>query len=127
MANPNMAPKKKFELLERITNTGKSSYIKPLIDNDEMINNPKLKAKVFNTYFASKSTIINSSDTGPHLDEVDTQTKLDKIDISKYELGPHIKEIKVTHQSPCGIPSAFLKILYERTGSKFNKSNGKII
>ena len=43
-------------------------------------------------------------------------TKLDKIYTSKFELGPHIKEMIVSHQSPCGIPSAFLKILYERTG-----------
>ena len=84
----------------------------PLIDNDEVINNPRLKAKVFNTHFASKSTIINRSDTGPHLEEVDTLTKLDKIYINKYELGPHIKEMKVSHQSPCCIPLAFLKILY---------------
>ena len=68
MGNPNMAPKKKFELLERITNTGKNSNIPPLIDNDEVISNPKIKAKVFNAHFASKSTIINSSDTGPHLE-----------------------------------------------------------
>ena len=61
MGNPNMAPKKKFELLEGITNTGKNSTIPPLIDNDEVINNPKHKSKVFNTHFASKSTIINST------------------------------------------------------------------
>ena len=98
MDNPNMAPKKKFELLERITNTGKSSNVKPLIDNDQMINNPKLKSKVFNAHFAYKSTIINSSDTGLHLDEVDTQTTLEKIYTSKYELGPHIKEMSlITH------------------------------
>ena len=46
MGNPNMAPKKKFELLKRITNTGKkNSNIPPLIDDDEVISNPKLNAK----------------------------------------------------------------------------------
>ena len=117
MGNPNMAPKTRFELLERITNNDKISYIPPLIDNDEVINNPKIKAKVFNAHVAFKSTIINSSDTGPHLEEVDIHTKLDKIYTSKYKLGPHIKEMKVSHQSPCGIPSAFLKTPYRRTGS----------
>ena len=126
MGNPNMAPKKKFELIERITNTGKNSNIPPLIDNDEVISNPKIKAKVFNAHFASKSTIINSSDKGPHLEEVDTHSKLDKIYTSKFELGPHIKEMKVSHQSPCGIPSAFLKILYERTGSHLTNPMTKL-
>ena len=45
MGNPNMAPKKKFELLERIPNTGKNYNIPPLIDNNEVISNPKLNAK----------------------------------------------------------------------------------
>ena len=94
--------------------------------NDEVISNPKLKAKICNAHFASKSTIINSSDTGPLLEEVDTQTKVDKIYTSKYEVGPHIKEMKVSHQSPCGIPSAFLKILYARTGSHLTNPMAKL-
>ena len=36
----------------------KNSNIPPLIDNDEVINNSKHRAKVSNVHFASKSTII---------------------------------------------------------------------
>ena len=63
-----------------------------------MISNPKPKANVLNAHFASKSTIINRSDAGPNLEEVNTQTKLDKIYTSIYEHGPFIKEMKVSHQ-----------------------------
>ena len=59
-------------------------------------------------------------------EEVDTLTKLDQIYTSKYELVPHIKEMKVSHQSPCGIPSAFVKILYERTGSHLRNPMAKL-
>ena len=34
--------------------------------------------------------------------------------------------MKVSHQSPCGIPSAFLKILYERTGSHLTNPMTKL-
>ena len=118
LLNPEISSKKKFTLLNRLTNTGKNANIPPLIDNDKIIHKPKEKAQTFNNHFAKKSNLKGREETPPTIDPVDTFSDLIHFDTSHYELGPLIKNMKNADFSPCGIPAKFIKLLYQRFGSK---------
>ena len=121
LSNPDVPSKKKFTMLNRLTNTGKDANIPPLIDNDKVINNPLEKAQIFNKFFASKSKIQGKHDMPPKLDPIPTTSDLNDITTSHYEIGPFIKNMKTADFSPCGIPSKFIKTLYHRFGSKITR------
>ena len=118
LLNPEISPKKKFTLLNRLTNTGKNANIPPLIDNDKIIHKPKEKAQTFNNHFAKKSNLKGRDETPPTIDPIDTLSDLIHLDTSHHELGPLIKNMKNADFSPCGIPAKFIKLLYQRFGSK---------
>ena len=121
LSNPDVPSKKKFTMLNRLTNTGKDANIPPIIDNDQVINDPLKKAQIFNKFFASKSKIQGRHDTPPKLDTIHTNSDLSDITTSHHEIGPFIKSMKTADFSPCGIPSKFLKLLYHRFGSKISR------
>ena len=81
-----MESKRKFGLIQRITNTGKILSIPPLIDNDIVISDPLQKSETFNAHFASKSTTPNSFDPKPIIDQIDTMSNLANIYTSNFEL-----------------------------------------
>ena len=118
LLNPEISSKKKFTLLNRLTNTGKNANIPPLIDNDKIIHKPKEKAQTFNNHFAKKSNLKGRNETPPTADPIETVSDLMHLDTSHYELGPLIKDMKNADYSPCGIPAKFIKLLYQRFGSK---------
>ena len=118
LLNPEISSKKKFTLLNRLTNTGKNANIPPLIDNDRVIHKPDEKAQTFNNHFAKKSNLKGRDETPPTIDPIETFSDLIHFDTSHYEIGPLIKSMKNADFSPCGIPAKFIKLLYQRFGSK---------
>ena len=118
LLNPEISSKKKFTLLNRLTNTGKNANIPPLIDNDKVIHKPQDKAKTLNEHFAKKSNLKGRDEIPPSLDPIDTISELLHLDTTHYEIGPLIKSMKNADFSPCGIPAKFIKHLYQRFGSK---------
>ena len=117
LSNPEITSKKKFTILNRLTNTGKDANIPPIIDNDKVINDPLEKAQLFNKFFASKSKIHGKNDTPPKLEPIPTISNLSDVTTSHHEIGPYIKSMKNSDFSPCEIPAKFLKLLYLRFGS----------
>ena len=118
LLNPEISSKKKFTLLNRLTNTGKNANIPPLIDSDKIIHKPKEKAQTFNNHFAKKSNLKGREESPPTIDPIETLSDLIHFDTSYHEIGPLIKSMKNADFSPCGIPAKFLKLLYQRFGSK---------
>ena len=91
------------------------------IDKDEIIHKPKDKAQTFNEHFAKKSNLKGRNEPSPGLEPIDTISDLTSFDTSHYQIGPMIKSMKNADFSPCGIPAKFIKLLYQRFGSKITK------
>ena len=53
MNNPSISAKKKFGILKTLMQNQKVSSIPPLIENAETITDPKRKAEILNSHFAS--------------------------------------------------------------------------
>ena len=68
MSNHNLSPKKKFGILLKLMKNNKISSPQTLIEDDSPINDPKQKSNIFNSYFASKSTVTGSNDLYPRCD-----------------------------------------------------------
>ena len=124
--NPGISSMKKFQLLERVTNTGKSSYIPPLIEDNVVIHEPADKAKVFMDQFAAKSKLENYDDEAPSLEQLENCSSLSTILTSWFEVGQVIKNLKSADYSPCGVPSNFIKLSHE-TGSTLAKAVTKLL
>ena len=116
--NPNISSKKKFSLLQKLSNSSKSNVIPPLIENGKIISDPREQADLFNPYFADKANVNNPHDLPPDLDCFATDDIFANLDTTYYEVGPIIKALKDCSRSPCGIPSSFIKKVYSFTGSK---------
>jgi hypothetical protein len=69
--NPAISAKKKFGILLKLMKSNKFCNISPLVENDSTINDPHEKSNIFNTFFASKSTVPNPNDPAPHLDKIE--------------------------------------------------------
>ena len=55
--NPELTPKKKFEILLRLTKKSKQSSIPPLVENNEVVNSNDEKVTIFNIFFAEKLSL----------------------------------------------------------------------
>ena len=86
--------KKKFQILNRVTNTGKNSYIPPLIDQGLVVHKPIEKANLFNKQFAKKATLAGYQDEAPLLEPIPVTSELDGLLTSHYEIGPLIRSLK---------------------------------
>jgi hypothetical protein len=117
MEDPDISPRKKFGMLERLTNTGKNACVPPLIDNDTVHHEPIEKADIFNKHFMSKATVAGADDEPPHLEPMQTLEDLTTIVTGHFELGPLVKNMKKADFSPCGLPSKFLQETYRRFGT----------
>ena len=51
--------------------SNKYSNTKPLVENNVTVNDPLEKSNIFNTFFASKSSVPNYSDPAPHLEQLE--------------------------------------------------------
>ena len=58
MNNCNISAKKKFGILLNLMKNNKFSGMSPLNEDGEIINDPKAKGQIFNTFFASKSKVL---------------------------------------------------------------------
>ena len=71
MNNHEISAKKKFGILLKLMKNNKFSGMSPLSENDNIINNPGEKSKIFNTHFASKSNLIGKNFDIPFLEKKD--------------------------------------------------------
>ena len=127
LSNPGVSSKKKFQILNRVTNTGKNSYIPPLIDQGLVVHKPIEKANLFNKQFAKKSTLAGYQDEAPLLEPIPVTSELDGLLTSYYEIGPLIRSLKTSEYSPCGVPSKFLQMAHERLGPSVSKPIAKLM
>ena len=122
------APKKKFQLLKNVTNCGKGAGIPPLLVENDVISNPREKADIFNNQFAKKASIEGSDDPVPEIPEVgDDIFELSIIHTDYLELGPIIKNLKCASYSPCGLPSSYIKALFNTLGAYFTKPLARLL
>ena len=119
-------PKKKFELLKNVTNCGKGAIIPPLLVDNNVISNPREKADIFNNQFVKKASLDGSDDPVPEVPEAGYDTiELSTIQTDYLELGPIIKDLKCASFSPCGLPSSYIKALFNTLGAYFTKLQKK--
>ena len=109
--NPEITSKKKFSLLIKLMNSQKYSTIPPLIENENIINNPGEKSNLFNNHFASKSTVPNVDDRIPDLPRKTGIPCIDKVNTSPIEVAKILRCLKKSHSSYCGIPGKFLSLI----------------
>ena len=127
LSNPGVSSKKKFQILGRVTNTGKNSFIPPLIDKGLVVHKPIEKANLFNDQFAKKATLDGYNDEAPELARLPVISELDGLLTSYYEIGPLIRALKTSEYSPCGIPSKFIQMSLERLGPTVSKPIAKLM
>ena len=127
LSNPGVSSKKKFQILNRVTNTGKNSQIPPLIDQGLVVHKPTAKADLFNKQFAKKATLVGYQDEAPLLEPIPVISEIDGLLTSYYEIGPMIRSLKTSEYSPCGIPSKFLQMAQERLGPTVSKPIAKLL
>ena len=73
----------------------KVSCITPLIENNETITDPKQKAELLNSHFASKTNIQGVDDEVPFLDKKDNIfSELNNMNTSPIDLSKIIRTIK---------------------------------
>ena len=112
MHNYEISAKKKFSILTKLMKNQKISSIPPLIENEQVINDPKTKSNLLNDLFASKSTVSGASDPVPHLEKKDDiLSSLSMINTSPIEVAQLIRQIKKSNSSFCGIPGKFLGLI----------------
>ena len=111
MINNEISPKKKFGILTKLMNNQKFSSIANLIENGATIENPEQKSNVLNTYFSSKSTVLNPEDCVPNLEERPNTTQFSTINTSPIEVSKIIRSLKKSNFSHCGVPGKFLSLI----------------
>ena len=65
MQNYDISAKKKFSILTKLMKNQKGSNIPPLIQNGQVINDPKSKSEHLNDIFVSKATVPGANDCVP--------------------------------------------------------------
>ena len=111
MNNYSISAKKRFSILLRLMKNTKFSTIPPLVENDTTVQDPLQKSNIFNTFFASKSTVPNFQDPAPHLDRKDGVSSLDSLNTSPIEIAKLIRNIKKSQISHCGISGMFINLI----------------
>ena len=111
LRNPSISAKKKFGILLKLMKNNKFSSIPPLIENEDIINDPKQKSNILNDFFASKSTVPNCNDPAPHLEQREGVSKLGFLNTSPLEIAKIIRNLKKSNFSHCGIPGKFLSLI----------------
>ena len=86
---------------------GKFSNTPPLVENDITIEDPLQKSNIFNTFFASLSTVQNSNDPAPHLEQIEGIPLLDSMNTSPFEVAKLIINVKKSHISHINLANSF--------------------
>ena len=121
MNNSSISPKKKFQILLKLMKNNKFSPTPPIVENDQTINEPKQKSEIFNTFFASKSSVNGETDDPPFLQRFQNVPILDYINTSPIEIAKFIRGLKKSHMSRCGIPGKFLHIISQPVSYSLSK------
>ena len=112
MHNHNISAKKKFKILTKLMKNQKTSYMPPLIQNDEVVNDAKDKSEILNKLFTDKATVQGSGDQVPILPELDEiLSDLSQINTSPIEISKILRTSKRSNSSHCGIPGKVLNII----------------
>ena len=112
MNNSFISAKKKFGILKKLMQNQKVSTIPPLIENDVTITDPKKKADILNSHFASKAKVQGNNDEIPFLDKKENIfSELSNINTSPIEISKIIRTLKKSNQSHCGVPAKFLSLI----------------
>ena len=67
-SNPDVPARKKFAILQKLTNSSKNTVIPPLIEGENTVSDPLEQAEIFNQYFTGKSNVRNPNDDPPVLE-----------------------------------------------------------
>ena len=108
MNNPAISAKKKFAILLKLMKNNKFCNTPPLVENDTVVNDSYEKSNIFNTFFASKSTVPNPNDPAPNLEQRGDISLLSLLNTSPFEIAKLIRNLKKSHLSHCGIPGKLL-------------------
>ena len=111
LINPSISAKKKFGILLKLMKNNKVNSTPPLIENENIINDPKEKSNIFNSFFASKSTVPNSNDPAPNLAQKEGISTLGSLNTSPLEVAKMIRNLKKSNFSHCGLPGKFLGLI----------------
>ena len=112
MRNYEISAKKKFSILTKLMKNEKFSFIPPIIENNEVINDAQTKSNLFNDLFASKATVPGNNDPVPLLPpRNDIFSNLSNINTSPIEVAKFIRTLKKSNSSHCGIPGKFLAMI----------------
>ena len=121
MNNSSISAKKKFQILLKLMKNSKYSPTPPIVENDQTINEPKQKSEIFNTFFASKSTVNNAADDPPILQRLQNIPNLESINTSPIEVAKFIRGLKQSHISRCGISGKFLTMISQHVSYSLSK------
>ena len=98
LENPQTGIKAYWAALKKLINGNKVSNIPPLIVNNTFITDVKEKCLIFNNFFATQCTLMETNSIIPRLEYV-TNHSLDNIDLSDLELEnlilKHINELNI--------------------------------
>ena len=111
LRNPSISAKKKFNILFKLMKNNKFSNIPPLVENNVTVQDPSEQSNIFNTFFASKSTVQSPNDPVPNLHRKEGVPSLDVLNTSPLEVAKIIRNIKKSHLSHCGIPGKFIHLI----------------
>ena len=75
-----------------------------LLQNNEIIDDPKVKSNIFNDLFASKANVPGKDDPIPILPEKDNiHSNFNVINTSRIEVAKLCRDIKKSNSSYCGV------------------------
>ena len=111
LRNPSISAKKKFSILLKLMKNNKFSAVPPLVENDITVQDPLEQSNIFNSFFASKSSVNDPNDPAPNLHQKEGVSSLNAINTSPIEVAKFIRNIKKSQVSQCGIPGKFIHMI----------------
>ena len=66
----------------------------PLVENDKVIDDPYEKSNIFNTFFASNSSVPNFNDPAPNLQKREDISSLNSVNTSPFEISKIVRNLK---------------------------------
>ena len=104
--------KKKFSILTKLLKNQKGSNIPPLIQNGQVIKDPKSKSEFHNDIFVAKATVPGNNDSVPALDPIQSiSSSLTAINTSPIEVSKILRQLKKSSNSHCGISGKFVNFI----------------
>ena len=94
LKNPSLSAKRKFSILLKLMKNNKYINVPPLVENNSTIQDSTQKSNIFNDFFASKSSVKNSEDPIPILDQKDGVSSLYLLNTSPIEVAKFARIIK---------------------------------